>query len=75
MIYLTSKPAHQHHLLQQKVTKIYSQKHQLQHIDCQLLDMPLAQWMTHSTQQLSDFVDYITPILTNSIKLAKEADK
>ena len=70
-----SKPAHQHHLLQQKVTEIYSNKHQLQHIDRQLLDMPLAQRLTHSTQQLSDFVDYITPIITNSIKLAKEDDK
>ena len=70
----TKAPAHQHHLLQQKVTDIYAKKHLYQHIDRQLLDLPLSRRLAHSTQQLNEFVEYMKPIIAQSLKLAKQDD-
>ena len=67
----TKSPAHQHSILQQTVRDYYDKVPLLQHIDRQLFDMPLLQRLQHSTAQLQEFVDYVKPLVSHSIKAAE----
>ena len=59
-------------MLQTQVTDLYEKQVQMLHVDRPLLATPIGEILRLSNTQIKSFLDYTTPLVKHSIKLAEE---